>query len=119
MAIEITFRKQVQVDLNKYYDSFSPKLRAAINDELFKIIGGQPVRAKRVESTGATMFTLTGEMPIPNSRSAAVIRDLQSTTVDGEKIDGNVIRDFAVQRGLKARSILANLVRCGYLKIAG
>jgi hypothetical protein len=39
--LNITFRKEVSVDLNEYYPNFPSSLRKQIDDTLFVLLGGQ------------------------------------------------------------------------------
>jgi len=45
MAIKITFTKEMSVDLNAYYEQFSRKLKAAINEEVMALASGERKRA--------------------------------------------------------------------------
>jgi mRNA-degrading endonuclease RelE of RelBE toxin-antitoxin system len=44
--VKIEFRRDVEVDLNAYFEAFSRPLRKQIEDELFKLLGGAPKTAK-------------------------------------------------------------------------
>lgn len=118
MAITISFRKEVNVDLNRYYDAFSGSLKKQINDEMFKLLGGERKNGKsRVVGATSHMgkFKLTTKTPDKNSKVAAVMTDLRASTGKNEIIERAEIEKFGVSRGLKRTNVINNMVRGGYL----
>jgi len=81
--IKVQFRREVDVDLNAYYPSFSRKLREEIDEQLFKLLGGAPPKAgkgyKGPELTDVTILAVTN-IPIRGgsaTKTSVVLAELR------------------------------------------
>jgi hypothetical protein len=125
--ISITFRKEVSIDLNAYYPSFSKKLREQIDDAIYALLSGAPkVPSKRqrisLTTTAQTYKVMYKKHAKPGTQVAAIMKDISiwdtvgddSAHVDGKKLKAMVMKS-ATERGFKTvNSAFHNMVRDGY-----
>jgi hypothetical protein len=123
--VKITFKKELEIDLNTYYPNFTPGLRKQIDDALFALLGGQPKPAirRRTDLSETTILRLTGKKTRrPNSVGWKVMCELGK----GEYLYGNekpteyLYSDVKkVIDKLKANQSVSvgNLISGGYLEV--
>ena len=129
--VKIEFRRDVEVDLNAYFEDFSRPLRKSIEDEMFKLLGGSPRDAKtRQAGNGASVTGLNKHAKLcinPNppgrrravgSKTAVILGHLQRlyqggvfTPADFDKL----MKDNNIEG--RSSTWLGNMVRAKYLKV--
>lgn len=119
--IQVKFVKEVEADLNAYYESFPKSLRTQIDDALYALLGGQkpkrrsPREAPRNTKVGGTTVFRLGTTPIRiGSKVSNVFADLRRLN-GGDVVKKEEVEKIAVQHGLKKSNVLNNMVRNGYL----
>ena len=120
--VKVTFRKEVEIDLNEYYQNFPPKLRREIDDTVYAMLGGQSPKhrpSKRglsVGVKGAIILKRTDKQPVRrNSKEAAVLSTLDH--MNGKEHLVEDIINLCEQHKLDKRSAVHNLVSGGYLEV--
>jgi hypothetical protein len=117
MAIIISFKKDVSVDLNAYYPSFPKKLREAIDEELYKLLGGGTAKQPRIDLSSAMTFLRTDKPFVRfNSKQARACNAVGK----GEKFTREMFYVAAQKNGIAAEDCASSLVaavRSGYFKM--
>jgi hypothetical protein len=122
--IQVKFVKEVDVDLNAYYESFPRPLRAAIDDALFVLLGGQQVTKKRSGQKRLTYnrlaqahtFRLTKKSGRIGSRTSALLADLRRLN-GGDVVSKEEVVKAAMQHKLSIASVIHNMVQHGQLEV--
>ena len=119
--LKIVFRKEIMADLNTYYPHFSPALRAEIDDAIYKMLGGQPIRSRRVSTNAGVSSTGTNATEIfertkqqckkPNTKVMALLSNYET----GKQYLRTDIVKLAVSKyAMTANNVMHNLVKGGY-----
>jgi hypothetical protein len=118
--IQVKFVKEVEADLNAYYESFPKSLRTQIDDALYALLGGQkpkrksPSRPPRVLKD-SKVFRITSKASHRiGSKTAAAMSDLRRLN-GGDVVNRAEIFKVAEQHGMQKGSVINNLVAKGYL----
>jgi hypothetical protein len=118
--IQVKFVKEVEVDLNAYYESFPRPLRTQIDDALFHLLGGTRQRREKVEKpsrsiAGASSFRLTGKSSRIGSKTAAIMADLRRLN-GGSTVTREEILKVAKEHNVKVNNVVSNLAAHGHLQ---
>jgi hypothetical protein len=117
--IQVKFVKEVDVDLNTYYESFPRSLRTAIDDALFTLLGGQQVTKKRSgshELAQAHTFRLTNKSGRIGSRTHSLLADLRRLN-GGDVVTKEEILKASLQHKLQSSSLIHNMVAHGQIEV--
>jgi hypothetical protein len=126
MAIKITFRREVDVDLNRYFDALSSKTRRAIEDELFQLMSGTPKvkgagrrpSMKDVNNGEVTVKVNHAKSPMIGSQMRAVYDELSRQVKEPLKAAEMYQKTFDIATALKMPSpkhYFSNLLAGGYI----
>ncbi len=130
--IKVQFRREVDVDLNAYYPSFSRKLREEIDEQLFKLLGGAPPKARGNSPTLAlkddsVLAVTNGPIRGAGTKTAAVLAELRRKLNSGKLgiytfTYGDLVREAKAMEktlGLKSPSSWpANLLTGKHIEVA-
>jgi hypothetical protein len=126
-TVTIQFRREVEVDLNAYYPSFPKALRTAIDNELFKLLGGTAPQARiaHAKVAGPGPFWVNPDRPEftrKGTKTEVLVRELERR-FQGEKFTREqmekTIRDSGVATPKTHPSTwVANLLTAQHIKTA-
>ena len=120
--LKITFRKEVEIDLNAYYPSFSKGLRGQIDDAVYGLLAGgqKPARAQAMKLSAAgvmsnQIFRRTKKKSFTtHTKSGALLAELDRKEAK-EFLKDDLLK-MAEQHKLASGSVLHNLVANGYIE---
>jgi hypothetical protein len=121
--LKITFRKEVEIDLNAYYPSFSKGLREQIDDAVYGLLGGgQRAQAKTQAKKLSTarvkfsqIFRRTKKKSLSiHTKSGALLAELDRK--EAKEFLRDDLLKMAEQHKLALSSVLHNLVANGYIE---
>ncbi len=130
--IKVQFRREVDVDLNAYYPSFSRKLREEIDEQLFKLLGGAPPKTRGSSPTLAlkddsVLAVTNGPIRGAGTKTAAVLAELRRR-LNGGKLGiytftyGELVKEAKAMEktlGLKSPgSWPSNLITARHIEVA-
>lgn len=126
--IKIVFRKQVWADINAYYPNFPAGLRKAIDNALFRLMGGEEAKTRlkpepkqvkpRLSTTGAAEAILIRRTKRQcNSVNSKTFALLSQYAPGSEHVKDDVINRAVQQHALNRTHVLHNLLRDKYFEI--
>lgn len=117
--IKIIFNKEVEIDLNAYYPTFSKKLREEIDNAIYGLLGGTPptqvkkiILHRRTDLSETTIFRRTKKLSRkPHSATYKVLQKLGQ----GEFLYADVQKAIReVNQGILSP---ASFIKSNYLEI--
>ena len=119
-SVNITFRREMSIDLNAYYPDFPPALRRAIDDELFKALGGAP-RHTRVHAYEGKAKLTSKKVHRLGTKTAVMVKLLRTEFADRPfeiKDARALIELYCEKNGMESSSpVFSNLLKHGYLEL--